>query len=106
MRMAVVEGTKEYVKLSYGVFGKLEEGDRLQGFDVVRLQPRGGGPARAYSFRRVTSLPRRDGCAIGGRRAECPRPSVGRGAAGRSSRRPPVVPRRDRGAHRPRSRDL
>src|SRR5207245_430424 len=61
-----------------------EERDGLQRLDVIRLQPRGGGPMRAYAFPSVTGLPRRDGCAIGGRRAECPRPSIGRGAAGRS----------------------
>src|SRR5207245_7157617 len=61
-----------------------KERDGLQRLDVIRLQPGGGGPMRAYSFPSVTGLRRRDGCAIGGRRAECPRPSIGPRAAGRS----------------------
>src|SRR6059036_1764079 len=56
-----------------------EQRDGLQRLDVIRLQLRGGGPMRAYSFPSVTAPLRRDGCAIGGRRAECPPPSVGRG---------------------------
>src|SRR5207244_12188256 len=61
-----------------------EERDGLQGLDVIRLQLRGGGPMRAYSFPSVTAPLRRDGCAIGGRRAEWRRPAAGPGAAGRS----------------------
>src|SRR5437667_4661846 len=88
------------------LFRPAEEGDRLQRLDVIRLQPRGGGPARAYSFPRVTILRRRDDCGIGGRLAECRRLLVGPTAAGRSSRRRLGVPLRGPGARRPRNRDL